>query len=68
MSASKFVDYNDHVSTRIPKRRKVDLEFDEVYSIGDKFYFHFKGRLICSIQKDYFTTVQADFFEGIAKI
>lgn len=67
MSASKYYDHNDHVSARVPKRRKVDLEFDEVRSIGDKFYFHLKGRLICSIEKNYFQTVQADFFEGISQ-
>lgn len=63
----KMFDYNDHVSARVPRRRKVDLEFDRVVSMESTFSFFLSGNFICCIDKDHFTRKQIDFFEGIAE-
>jgi len=64
---SAYHDYNDHVSARVPKRRKVDLEFDTVESRSGHFLFHVDGKMICTIDKNYFEQRQRDFFEAISQ-
>lgn len=63
----KLFDYNDHVSARVPRRRKVDLEFDRVVSMEGTFSFFMSGKFICCIGKEHFTSKQVDFFEGISE-
>lgn len=67
MSGSKYFDYNDHISNRVPKRRKVDLEFDRIVSIKETFSFFLTGRFVCCIGKEFFPQKQIDFFEAIAE-
>jgi hypothetical protein len=47
VSASRFFDHTDYVSARVPKRRKVDLEFDRVVSMKESFSFFIGGNFIC---------------------
>lgn len=65
--SGKYTDHTDYVSARVPKRRKVDLEFDKVESRGEKFFFYADGKFICAVEKNYFKRTQIDFFEGIAE-
>ena len=65
--SGKYHDYTDHVSARVPKRRKVDLEFEKVESRGENFFLYSGGKFVCAVDKDYFTRTQIDFFEAIAE-
>jgi hypothetical protein len=64
---NKFTEQTDYVSSRIPKRRKVDLEFDAVRLREGQLVFYRDGKFICAIGREHFTMLQADFFEAIAE-
>lgn len=66
---NKWTEQTDYVSSRTPKRRKVDLEFDVVqYSDETKIFVFYRDRqVICIIRRDFFSEKQADFFVAIAQ-
>lgn len=64
---SRYFDHTDYVSSRVQKRRKVDLEFDRVVSMPETFSFFLQGKFICCIEKEFFERKQIDFFEAISE-
>lgn len=68
MSGRKpWTDTTDYISSRVPLRRKVDLEFDRVQNIDGHFRFWLRGDYICSVAHRQFTQKQIDFFDGISE-